>query len=64
MTENIGEGALMAIKKQNLAIAEFKIPAAPKAKKRLMEILTEEQYIEVRSNKPLNLTLILLWPNS
>lgn len=56
MTENIGEGALMAIKKQNSTIAEFKIPAAPKAKKRQMEILTEEQYIEVRANKPLTLT--------
>lgn len=50
MTEKIGEGALMAIKKQSSAIVEFKIPAAPKAKKRQMEILTEEQYIEVRTN--------------
>lgn len=49
MTEKIGEGALVAIKKQNAAIAEFKIPTVPKAKKLQMEILTEEQYIEVRT---------------
>lgn len=50
MTDKIGEGALVAIKEQSSAIVEFKIPAAPKAKKRQMEILTEEQYIEVRAN--------------
>lgn len=50
MADKIGEGALVAIKKQNTAVVQFKVPDIPKTRKFQKKILTEEQYVEVRNN--------------
>lgn len=48
MMEKPGERALEAMKKMNNAVVEFKMPKVPK-KIGQMKILTEEQYIEVKT---------------
>lgn len=47
MTDSPGGKALVAMKKLNSSLSQFKTPGIPTRKNPKVEILTEEKYVEV-----------------